>query len=509
MKLSTFWRKKVREESLNSQEVSWEDVCLPEKDLTEYLQSLIGKSYVTKNNHILTIKGYINSSDKQRRKRYVMECSICSEDKELWYKGSMLTDKNRLDRGVFPCGDSDKIKYTEKQRSVLLTRYLSKNRYKLLSPKDGEGYYTVRCTVCYKKDPILWYDGVIKINDYKIYYDGGPSCGCCKQAPWTSEQYNILINRECLARGYILKAKCPKLSAYSKITLYNPLTGNIWSPAIRYFLAGGGDRLEYLNKLPENKRYKDSVHIEQFLQTGVFPEGYTFKRNTDRPDYRGTYNYWDCTCPICSDDEYVKAGVCSGVFTTLTGSLKDGKLPCRCAKNYRYTYKEAQFLAKKTCEYYGGDFIDFVDEIYRGVDMVSMKWKRPDGEVVISNLKDVRLGKTGLNSYGFDATKPAHFYIVRWYGCGVSYLKCGITNRETLDRIKEQDRVSTCLDYEILYDFYHESGSLVQDLERIYKKLLPVGVCPKEYLPSGYTETTHDTQGNLETILSLVKTYLN
>ncbi|AUR94331.1 hypothetical protein NVP1193O_200 [Vibrio phage 1.193.O._10N.286.52.C6] len=127
----------------------------------------------------------------------------------------------------------------------------------------------------------------------------------------------------------------------------------------------------------------------------------------------------------------------------------------------------------------------------------------------LANLKRGQKGCSCAPFGGFDPSKPAHFYIVRWFGYGESYIKFGITNREVMDRISEQNNASAHLDYEILHTFYHESGQLVWDCERLIKSSMQTAVCPKELLPDGYTETIHDTIDNLHTLVYSVDEYLN
>ncbi|QXN60097.1 hypothetical protein KUA24_30 [Vibrio phage HNL01] len=102
----------------------------------------------------------------------------------------------------------------------------------------------------------------------------------------------------------------------------------------------------------------------------------------------------------------------------------------------------------------------------------------------------------------FNRAKPANLYVVRWYNDNHSYLKFGITNREVLARVKDQSRNSP-LNYEILHTFHHPSGQAVFDCEKIIKQSNVTSVCPKEYLPDGYTETVEDTPDILESILHI------
>lgn len=112
-------------------------------------------------------------------------------------------------------------------------------------------------------------------------------------------------------------------------------------------------------------------------------------------------------------------------------------------------------------------------------------------------------GCSGKGS-GYNKTKPANLYLVRWYGYGNSYLKVGITNQDVTDRVTQQYRKAR-LDYEIIHTFYNESGQSVWDCEKLIKQSVQTSVCPKELLPDGYTETTNDTPEVLQNMLDIIK----
>lgn len=54
-----------------------------------------------------------------------------------------------------------------------------------------------------------------------------------------------------------------------------------------------------------------------------------------------------------------------------------------------------------------------------------------------------------------------------------------------------------------------DDGKLVADAETHIKTHLNNGVCPKELLPDGYTETYEDTPENLEYMVNYLKETLN
>ncbi|CAH9013375.1 conserved hypothetical protein [Vibrio phage 501E54-1] len=125
----------------------------------------------------------------------------------------------------------------------------------------------------------------------------------------------------------------------------------------------------------------------------------------------------------------------------------------------------------------------------------------------LANLKRGQLGCSCSPFGGYSKQKLGRFYIVRWEGYGESYIKFGITNREVLQRISEQDTASSHLDYTILHEFYHEDGNVAADCEKYLMSVMETGVCTKELLPDGYTETCHDTQQNIDLILSQVNKF--
>lgn len=126
-------------------------------------------------------------------------------------------------------------------------------------------------------------------------------------------------------------------------------------------------------------------------------------------------------------------------------------------------------------------------------------------EMFTGNLNRGQVGCCCKVDGGFKVELPSYIYIVRWYGYCESYLKFGITNREIMDRISEQDTESKHLDYEILHTFYHESGQAVWDCEKLIKQSVQTSVCPKELLPDGYTETTNDTPEVLQQMLNIIE----
>lgn len=236
-------------------------------------------------------------------------------------------------------------------------------------------------------------------------------------------------------------------------------------------------------------------HISEFMATGKYPIGTTFEKDRTKRTKRGVYNYWKITC-----------GDCAQVNSIFIGSLKDGKVPCNCNPAIGLPEHKRLEEINTTLTSWGGKFLRW-EKSFTNINS-KFFWECKEGHTCLSTIFNVVTHKHGCrkcNPSGFDTTKPAYLYIVRWYGYCESWLKFGITNREVMDRISEQDTASKRLDYEILYTFYHESGQAVWDCEKLIKQSVQTSVCPKELLPDGYTETTNDNSEVLQQMLYIIE----
>jgi len=71
-------------------------------------------------NGIYNVLSYKKVGNKD--KLYILECSTCSEDKELWPTGTIKIKKGNLERGYIPCGCSKAPKWTEEQYKIRVKR---------------------------------------------------------------------------------------------------------------------------------------------------------------------------------------------------------------------------------------------------------------------------------------------------------------------------------------------------------------------------------------------------
>lgn len=222
--------------------------------------------------------------------------------------------------------------------------------------RGSHTYFELRCSIC-SEDEELWPKG--SICDYKSHITSGRvTCGCVLNPKWKKDQYTLRIKRACAERGYEFKGFSGEwLGVNTKLTLFNKSTGNTWSTtSILNFFSGNGDPSIKVTKLKERSLLDDSEHRQHFAKAG-FGEGYFFWRS-NKLNINGCACYWNYRCPVCSEDEYVQHGLCSGVFEAHAGSLKNGIKSCRCGYAPNLTKAQKEFKLNKICEsehltYYG------------------------------------------------------------------------------------------------------------------------------------------------------------
>lgn len=186
--------------------------------------------------------------------------------------------------------------------------------------------YILECNKC-SKDKSLWPYGsieTIKCNLTK----GQLCCGCSRSPKWSEEQNRIRVHRLCNDKGYKFLGW---FGDYNKdktyLMLENPETNNRWNTTnLNNLLHGYGDPLQGRVNTIKASLKSEEYHIKDF--TG-YAKGTVFKRVSG--------GEWEYKCGICSQDKYVKNGVCSGIFKSTISGLKAGKKSCRCGSSYRYT----------------------------------------------------------------------------------------------------------------------------------------------------------------------------
>ena len=366
------------------------------------------------------------------------------------------------------------------------------------STENQKGRYTMECSVCSVDEELFPYGSIVTSGDsvrgHKCV------CGCGTTYRWSEGQYLIRVRRRCKEEGYTFSGFVEDYKDYNtKLDLYNPSTGNSWDTTnIQSFLLNNvKDPVISMNKTIESCIKPDQYFIDKFVGTGKFLEGTVFERVGK--------NRWEYTCPRCSFDELVLGGVCSGVFDAFQGHLSAGKLSCRCGR-HKSTPEQITFLIEKKLAEIGGIFIRWCGK-NRSKRHGKFEWVCSKGHHNKSPVTYFLLRgncKTCCAN-GFKNHLPAFLYLVRWesedkrYSC----IKYGITNISTSSRVTRQNK-KTKLKPTLLYEFYHEKGTVVEACEKAFKSEIGSHFCDREVLPRGFSETVEDTEDNVIKLLSVI-----
>lgn len=352
--------------------------------------------------------------------------------------------------------------------------------------------FSLRCSLC-SEDEELWPKGSITSPKGSLV-KGKVPCGCSSFTNWTECQNTLRVLRECKTRGYVFKGWYKGYKkTFTRLILENPLTGNTWNTAVLGRFVKG----ECYD--PKDTSIRDEEHISEFIKAG-FSKDCTFWRSP-RLNSDGYPCYWYYTCPVCSKDDFVENKVCNGVFEATTNTLKSGSKACRCnTNNYRWNSEERQYQLSKILREETGKFLGWEDGSYTSAQS-KFGWVCSEGHTckttVGSFLKGSRCPSCSVT--GYDTSKNGTLYLVEWYGFGKSYLKKGITNKETLTRVRGQYSKGK-LDYKILREI-SGCGKLIQCFESKLNSKYKGSSCPREWLPDGYTETVENTPENYENLM--------
>lgn len=351
--------------------------------------------------------------------------------------------------------------------------------------------FNLHCSIC-SMDEKLWGEGTIT-STKGMLNRGLIPCGCSKIVNWSEEQNKVRVERECKVRGYIFHGWSGKYKkVHTKLVLEDKSNADIQDTLdISRFMKGEGD--------PRNTLRKDKHLIDSFIEGG-FTEGYTFWRSK-RLTSDGAHRYWFYTCPICSEDDFVKKGLCSGVFEAQDITLKNGSKSCRCNRNnYRWSQDQREYQICTALAEEGATFLRWEDEGYINAES-KFEWECSKGHLCKSSTSSfLNSGCRCRNcsGTGYDSSKKGILYLVEWYGQGESFLKKGITNSTVIKRVTRQASVSI-LEYKILREISGD-GKIIADFEKYLNKKYKGNECPKDWFPDGYTETVRNTPCTLKAL---------
>lgn len=288
------------------------------------IESYKGYTFETRVGGVLTV---IQDDQGKGNKRFLTcTCSICSEDKDLWPTGSIVSTPSRLAGGASPCGCTFNVKWSKDQIKVLIARYCVGTTYIAKTfPKKIKDSFEVVCSVC-SLDEELWPAGSI-LTKIPALKKGSKPCGCCAYPKWSKSQTLI---------------RCRRFSETLPLTVLG-FVGEY---------CGNKTKLELKCTEETCGSVTSSVSVDKFLRGRGCPEcGESRSANSSRINWVGR----SCNsrkggkltilkdlktkgilihCSKCSEDPELFG---KGEFVISKTSWSSKKVGCGCSPSFRYT----------------------------------------------------------------------------------------------------------------------------------------------------------------------------
>lgn len=134
----------------------------------------------------LEVVGWADSGGKYKSKQYILKCSICSLDADLFGQGCFSSLKYHLVKGVIPCGCSTYPKWNKEQYEVLCKRKAESINCKFIG---FVGQWKASKTKIEMLCPLhgTWFDG--RIHHLLNSNIGCPGCGLVSIGELNSKTY--------------------------------------------------------------------------------------------------------------------------------------------------------------------------------------------------------------------------------------------------------------------------------------------------------------------------------
>ncbi|UYL05383.1 hypothetical protein DIDNDMLP_00398 [Klebsiella phage KP13-7] len=360
--------------------------------------------------------------------------------------------------------------------------------------------YVMKCQKCSIDEQLFGY--AIYITDRKSIKNNQVGCGCTKYTKWSKYQYIIRIQRQSIIDKILFIGfngdfcgKNTKLNLYCNIRLHGK-----WNyTTVNNFLSQKEQSYGCPVCKKESQTIADDIHIEKFFSTGKYKDGTVFCRTHQKEHIW----IWKYKCPICSYDEYVQNGVCTGIFEIPHSDLLKGKYRCRCSL-VKWTQEQREYqinreLSKRLSKH---KFIKWKDDFgYKNPYSKFIYYceiNEEYNEISINEFIDVGCGCSSCYNRN---QKESYINLILDNDIPIA-IKYGIT-------VNHKKRVSTQNRY-CIYDVKNfgkwefDSPYLCKSAEDECKRTF-TRVLEKREMKDGYTETTSVL--NLENIIEIYENW--
>lgn len=371
--------------------------------------------------------------------------------------------------------------------TFLGTKFGSDSQVTVIAKGEIVGDYIVKCSTC-AKDAELFGEGVFKTRKERLVRGILP-CGCSGRFNWTQDQYIVKMNRYCNGKNILFLGYAGDFCGLkTKINMLCSVDKNIWQTTI--------DSILYANNgCPKcnsgGHKLADHVMIDRFMKSGAFLYGTVFTRSSI-PSKSGTMIMWDYICPLCSSDEYVLSGTCSGVFSGDSGSFQAGHASCRCTKKYRWSKEQREYKISAIIETEGlnytydglsGDWEDANETCVNFTCADHGAFSKTMGSFINGGSRCPSCSKTGYNP-----SKIGYIYVIRVIGDGKEgFVGFGISN--VVDKRLKEHKKKLYADGFMMdtVDIFTGEGYNIMYTEKALKAELP---CFRQNVSGFKTEAT-------------------
>lgn len=331
--------------------------------------------------------------------------------------------------------------------------------------------YEVHCKKCVE-DPELFGPALFKSRRSSMV-KGQIPCGCSIAPKWKTEQYHVILKRLGIEGGYISEIPKGLIEAKTKINSTCLVCRHEWITNVNCLQSGSGCSKCVIKRNSLKRRLADDVMCKSFMSTGKFIDGTKFKRVEN-----GKKHHWEVYCPVCSNDEYVEGGVCSGKFRALASNLSTGKKPCRCSNTFTWTKEQREFKIKKIIveDKLSYSFIDWSEKGYHGAFSKFNIKCEDHGTWEAGVDKFVNMGQrcpTCSSNGGYSPQKTGYLYVLRVSGMTSDFTGFGISNKPAR-RLANHNKSLSEYGYRVVnYEVFEMHGNLAFPIEQAIKKKFP------------------------------------
>lgn len=363
-----------------------------------------------------------------------------------------------------PCLDHAGERYgTRGQIEVLGWDGIS--RYpKLKNGKDGVRLYTILCHDCKEKDSKLYNDGIY-LKALGTLRQGHDPCNCSRYHKKTFQQYLLEIEKACEERNYTFLGTEGKKTGQGSVNLKCNVHNYQWTSQTKNFLNGQGTCPCCANKRKSlSELLEEEIAEKRIKEIGGYSDEYHFWRAEK-------WGWWYYTCPVCSNDEYVENGLCTGIFKSVDANLFKGCKNCRCGTVYRWSNAQLEYKARKIIDERN---LPYTFEGFDNKKLILKCKYHTSWKINFLNLKNGH-GCPLCAKCGYKSDKPASVYVLRVMNSeGEGFTGFGITNDIEL-RMRDHRCSAGKKGYVIYEAFNFETdGYTARDIENKILKNFPL-----------------------------------